>query len=67
MDHLIPKGRSQMTGRLIYWVLLLVIYAFAIGVAVADDKTTALIAVLISSAGLLFGLNRFVDQKDKTE
>ena len=54
-----------MVGRLIYWTLLLVVYAFAIGMAIVDNTTAALVAVLISVAGLLFGLSRFVDQKDK--
>jgi hypothetical protein len=54
-----------MVGRLIYWTLLLVVYAYAIGMAIVDNTTAALVAVLISVAGLLFGLSRFVDQKDK--
>ena len=46
--------------RLLYWVLLFIVYAVAIGLALTDHKIATFFVVLLSIAGLLFGLYRFV-------
>ena len=48
--------------KFLYWAVLFIVYATAIGLALTDHKTAAFLAVLLSVAGLLFGLYRFVDR-----